>query len=75
MHVDLHTQDGTVGTVKLVGANARATDESNQKFLDTLTVIEPGSLMPLGSESGGRYLRALPVNLRGSYFWADLVDP
>jgi hypothetical protein len=73
MHVELRKQQGVVGTVELVGGSAKASDEANQRFLDSLRVIEPGSMIPLGPESGERYLRALPANLRGSYFWAVLV--
>ena len=74
MRVDLHNQQRVVGTVTLDGGHAVASDEQIQALLDSVRIVEPRTLVPLGLESGERYLRALPANLRGSYFWAVLVD-
>lgn len=73
MHVDLRKQEGTVATVRLDDLGvARASTAENQAFLDTFVVVEGGER--IGPEAGERYLRALPANLRGSYFWAVLVE-
>lgn len=75
MHVELRNQQGTVATVSLGrGGAAQASDAVNQRLLDDLAVVEPGSTDRLTPEDGERYLRALPANLRGSYLWAVLVE-
>jgi hypothetical protein len=75
VHVELRSQKGKVATVSIGrGGVARASDADNQRFLDELTVVEPGSTERVRPEDGERYLRALPANLRGSYLWAVLVE-
>lgn len=77
MHVDLRKQEGTVATVRLDDLGvARASNAENQAFLDSFTVVErsEAGVEVVGPEAGERYLRALPANLRGSYFWAVLVE-
>lgn len=75
MRVELRDQQGTVATVTLGrGGAAVASDAANQRLLDSLAVVEPGTTDRLTAADGERYLRALPANLRGSYLWAVLVE-
>ena len=64
----------TAGTVTMLADGSLAFDDDAEPFLRSVNVVEPGTLVPLTFEDGERYLRALPYNFRGSYFWAELVE-
>lgn len=79
MKVELHTQDEVVGEITLgedgicLGSNAVATS-----LMADLSIVEVGGRRGaparLTPRDGERYLRALPINVSGSYFWATLIE-
>lgn len=79
MKVELHTQDEVVGEITVgedgvcVGSTATATS-----LMADLNVVEVGGRRGapkrLTPQDGERYLRALPINVSGSYFWAEFVE-
>lgn len=72
MEVELHTTKGVVGRLTLVGDKVVADTHVGQAILDKNTVVEPDTLIKLTPDKGARYLAALPANLDGSYFWAEV---
>lgn len=71
--VTLETTKGTIGTVTLAGPTA-VPDAGAKDLLDELNIVEPRTHVRLDYESGERYLRALPMNLRGTRLWATLIS-
>ena len=76
IRVELHTHEGVVGEITLssggvaVGSNGIA-----RKMMEDTKIVQPGRPPTLLKPSDGeRYIRALPVNLHGSRFWAELVE-
>ena len=74
----LETFDGqemVVGTCEAQGRVAVPSD-GIEEFLAETNVVEPGNPgRVLTFEDGAEYVRALPENFRGTYFWAALEEP
>ena len=76
MHVDFKTHAGTVGKVTLSadGVAVPSNQGAEETMRDTV-IVWPGEPPEIVKpEEGEKYLRALAVCLRGSYFWAELVE-
>lgn len=76
MRAELHNQSGVVGEVTLSGDGlAIPSNELARLMMEETTVVLPGKPPEVVKpEDGERYLRGLAVSLRGSYFWAVLVE-
>lgn len=76
MIVELHSQDGVVGEIAL-SASGRAVglNDVAERTITDIKIVEPGNPPTLLTpDDGERYLRALPLNLAGTYFWAELAE-
>lgn len=74
MRVELHNRNGVVAHVDLVGGVAVGSNQIAERTMDETKIVEPGNPPKLVKPADGeRYLRALPVCLAGTYFWAELV--
>ena len=75
MRVELHNEKGVLGEIVLkdgiaVGSNALA-----QRTIDDTLIVTPGKPpQQVKPGDGEAYLKALPLCLRGSYFWAELQE-
>ena len=71
IHVEFkHYGHDDVGVIALdADGVARADNSRDQAFIDSTRVMEPGPT-PVTVRDGERYLRALPANFHGAYFWA-----
>ena len=72
--VELLTWHGKLGAIRLGDDGTAVPDADARRFLDTVTIIEPDTLVPLTYEDGERYPRALPVVINGSAGRAVVVD-
>lgn len=76
MKVELRTEKGVVGEITLENdGSCHGSNEVARHVMETHQIVEPGTPpKPLTAADGERYLRALPLNIGGAYFWATLVD-
>jgi len=70
--VTVHTWRGIAGEVRVdEHGHAVGTTESVRRLLDSMAVVEPGTLAPLAPVDGVHYLDALPANMAGTYVRAE----
>jgi hypothetical protein len=74
MKVVLHTNSGEAGTLRLDGSNVVADSPAGESVLQHNVIVEPDTLVKLTPDKGERYLRAVPANLNGTYFWASIEE-
>lgn len=74
MRVDLHNQTGVVGEVTLSGDGlAIPSNDLARRTIEETVITAPGPKVVTPAD-GEDYLRALPLCLSGTYFWAELVE-
>lgn len=72
--VELHSQaNGLVGEVELRDGVARPSNDAAEATMLDTKIVAPGPRV-LKPEDGEEYLRAMPLALNGTYFWAELVE-
>jgi hypothetical protein len=70
--VELHDQKGVVGEITLAGGVAVPSNALARRTIEQTKIIWPGNPpQEVKPEDGERYLKALLVNLNGTYFWAE----
>jgi hypothetical protein len=72
--VTLRTLRGEVGRLTLVGESVVADSDVARHVLEHNKIVEPATVIMLTPNNGARYLRAVPANLNGTYFWATLEE-
>lgn len=76
MRVELRDQDGTLGEVNLVDGVAVPSNELARRTMAETKFVLPGRPPTLVTpEDGERYLKGMSLCLRGTYFFARLIDP
>ena len=75
VEVRLFSQGEHTGTVTLDEHGVAVADTASvQAFIEQTGVMEPDTVTPLSPSDGERYLRAMPANFHGAYFWAGFYD-